>query len=89
MPEYVWTPDKNEWLRRNRGLSFDDVVYHLEHDGFLADTPHPNQLRHPGQRLYVIRIDDYAYEIPFYRTGVVDFLVTIYPSRKATRHHLR
>ena len=60
MPEYTWDADKNEWLRRNRGLSFDDVVYHLEHGGFLDDVPHPNQQLHPGQRLYIIRIGNYA-----------------------------
>ena len=53
MPEYTWDADKNEWLRRNRGLSFDDVVYHLEHGGLLADIPHPNQERHRGQRLCI------------------------------------
>lgn len=89
MPEYDWNPAKDEWLRQNRSLSFDDVVHHLEHGGFLAEKLHPNQLRHPGQRLYVIRIGDYTYEVPFYRTGVVDFLLTVYPSRKATRDHLR
>ena len=89
MPEYTWDADKNEWLRRNRGLSFDDVVYHLEHGGFLDDVPHPNQQLHPGQRLYIIRIGNYAYEVPFYRDGDVESLRTLYPSRKYTSAYLR
>ena len=88
MPEYLWDPVKDEWLRRHRGLSFDDVVYHLEHGGFLDDIPHPNQVRHPGERLYIIRIGDYAYEVPFYRDGDVESLRTLYPSRKYTRTYL-
>ena len=89
MPEYTWDADKNEWLRRNRGLSFDDVVYHLEHGGFLDDVPHPNQQLHPGQRLYIIRIGNYTYEVPFYRDGDVESLRTLYPSRKYTSAYLR
>ena len=88
MPEYTWDADKNEWLRRNRGLSFYDVVYHLEHGGFLADILHPNQTRHPEERLYIINIEGYAYEVPFYRTGNIETLMTAYPSRKYTREHL-
>ena len=43
MPECTWDDDKNEWLRRNRGLSFEDAVDYLEHDGLLDDILHPNQ----------------------------------------------
>ena len=89
MSEYIWDDAKNEWLRRNRGLSFDDVVYHLEHGGLLADIPHPNQARHPDQRLYVVQIEDYAYLVPFYRDGDVESLRTVYPSRKYTRAYIR
>ena len=89
MPEYIWDNDKDEWLRRNRGFSFDDVVYYLEHGGFLADIPHPNQVRHPEERLYIIDIDGYAYEVPFYRAGNIETLMTAYPSRKYTREYLR
>ena len=89
MPEYTWDDDKNEWLRRNRGLSFDDVVYRITHGGLLADIPHPNQVRHPDQRLYVVRIEDYAYLVPFYRDGDVASLRTAYPSRKYTRAYIR
>ena len=88
MLEYTWDETKNEWLRRNQGLSFDDVVYHLEHGGFLADIPHPNQELHPGQRLYVVHIDDYVYPVLFYRDGNVASLRTVYPSRKYTRDYL-
>ena len=89
MPEYVWDEAKNEWLRRNRGLSFDDVVYHLQHGGFLADILHPNQVQHPEERLYIINIGGYAYEVPFYRVDDVEILMTVYPSRKYTRQYLR
>ena len=88
MPEYLWDDAKNERLRLERGISFEDVVYHIEHGGLLDDIEHPNQERHPGQRLYLVRIGDYVYEIPFFRDGGVESLRTIYPSRKFTRAYL-
>ena len=88
MPEYTWDNAKNEWLRLNRGLSFDDVVYHINHGGLLAEILHPNQDLHPGELLYIVRIDDYAYEVPFYRIGDVETFMTAYPSRKATRDYV-
>ena len=85
MPEYDWDPAKDEWLLCNRGMSFGDVVYHLEHGGFLADIPHPNQERYPGQRFYIVRINRLAWSVPYRRrTGRV-FLYTAYPSEKFTR----
>lgn len=88
MPEYTWDDAKNEWLRLNRGLSFDDVVYHITHGGLLDDIQHPNHQLHPDQRLYVVLIDDYVYLVPFFRTGNTESLRTIYPSRKYTRAYL-
>lgn len=89
MPEYTWDDAKNEQLKRERGVSFEDVVYHINHGGLLADILHPNQERHPAQRLYVVRIKDYAYLVPFYRDGDVESLRTVYPSRKYTRAYIR
>ena len=83
------TPTRTNGCDAIGGLSFDDVVYHLEHGGFLADILHPNQARHPEERLYIINIEGYAYEVPFYRTGNIETLMTAYPSRKYTREHLR
>lgn len=88
MPEYTWDDDKNEWLRLNRGLTFEDVVYHVNHGDLLDDILHPNQERHPDQRLYIVRVGAYAYEVPFYRDGDVESLRTIYPSRIFTRAYL-
>ena len=88
MPEYRWDDAKNEQIKRQRRLSFEDVVYHINHGDLLADILHPNQQLHPGQRLYVVRVGDYAYEVPFYRIGDVEIFMTVYPSRKATRDYL-
>ena len=87
MPEYLWDDAKNERLRRERGISFDDVKYRLASGDLLDDIPNPNQERYPGQRLYIIRINNLAWAVPYRQTGRYVFLYTAYPSQKFTRIH--
>lgn len=89
MPNYSWYADKNERLKRERGLSFEQVLQHLENGELLATVDHPNQRRHPGQQMFIVRIGNYAYEVPFVVEGDTFILRTAYPSRKATRDYLR
>lgn len=89
MPVWNWNADKDELLRRTRGISFDDVVYHIEHGDLLAVVPHRNQERYPGQHIFIVRIGNYAYEVPFVGDEESVFLKTIYPSRKAVRDYLQ
>ena len=84
MLEYVWDPAKNERLQRERGISFDDVKYHLTSSEPLGDIQNPNQERYPGQHLYIIRINNLAWVVPYRRTARYVFLYTAYPSEKFT-----
>lgn len=50
---------------------------------------HPNQGRYPGQLIYILDIDGYAFPVPFVvQSDGTRFLKTIIPSRKATRDYL-
>ena len=89
MPGYDWDPSKDELLRRTRRVSFADVVYSIEHGGLLDTIDHPNQERYPGQQIYIVRMRDYVYQVPFDRTESGVFLRTLYPSRRAFRDYLR
>ena len=55
----------------------------------FADGKHPNQERYPGQRIFVVNIDGYAYLVPFVEGETELFLKTVIPSRKATDTYLR
>lgn len=84
----------NRWMRRDRlslwrhrGISFEDVVYHIRAGDILDTFDHPNQNRYPGQRIHAIFIEDYVYLIPFVETEDEVFLKIIIPSRKATRKY--
>jgi uncharacterized DUF497 family protein len=84
-----WDPEKNEKLKRERGIAFEEVVYHIERGDVIDITEHPNQAKYPHQQIYVLLIHDYIHLVPFIETDDEIFLKTIIPSRKAERayHH--
>ena len=88
MPYFTWSAEKNERLRRERGISFEEVVFHIERGDVLDLLEHPNQKRYPGQRIFVVAVDQYVYLVPFVESEDEVFLKTIIPSRKATRQYL-
>ena len=88
MPYFSWDPDKNELLRRERGISFEEIVFHIERGEVVDLLEHPNQGRYPRQRIFVVAVDKYAYLVPFVESADEVFLKTIIPSRKATRKYL-
>ena len=89
MKYYVWSPEKNEKLKVERNISFEDVVLHILQGDEIAIIEHPNQDRYPGQKISIVVIEDYAYLVPYMETEDEIFLKTIIPSRKATRKYVK
>ena len=89
MKYFSWNSEKNESLKRERGVSFEEAVFHIERGDLLDIMEHPNEERYPGQRIFVVNIDDYAYLVPFVESETEVFLKTVIPSRKATDTYLR
>lgn len=87
MMVFDWNDEKNEWLGRERGVTFDDIVYHLTHGDLLDTIEHPNQTRYMGQRIFIVDVEGYAYLVPFVEEEDVVFLKTIIPSRKMTKRY--
>ena len=56
---------KNAKLRKERGIGFEDVVFHMERGDLLDILEHPNPDRYAGQRIFVVRRDDYVFLVPF------------------------
>ncbi|MGB4499014.1 MAG: BrnT family toxin [Methylococcaceae bacterium] len=88
MKKISWSDEKNEKLIAERGISFDDVVYHLEQGNVLDDIEHPNQEKYPNQSILVLEINNYAYIVPYVENDTEVFLKTIIPSRKLTKQYL-
>lgn len=89
MNVFRWDNKKNEMLRKNRGVCFEQVVVLMERGDVLDTIEHPNQDRYPGQKIAIIMIDDYAYLVPYIEKSEELFLKTIIPSRKATNKYVR
>ncbi len=88
MKHFVWNSEKNAQLIRERHISFERVIYHIEREGVLDIIKHPNSSKYPNQRMFIVNIDNYAYLVPFVENDSEVFLKTIIPSRKATRKYL-
>lgn len=84
---FAWSAAKNEYLKKARGISFEDVLFHLEAGDVLDVIVHPNQARYPGQMVYVIAVEGYVFLVPFVESEEEVFLKTIIPSRKATKQY--
>lgn len=89
MKVFQWNNEKNEWLKKNRGVSFEQVVILMEREDVLEIVEHPNQNKYPGQKIATVRMDDYAYLVPYVQEGDEIFLKTIIPSRKALNKYVR
>jgi hypothetical protein len=84
---YAWSTEKNDLLQQQRGVSFEDVVLNIQLGNEIDVFAHPNQERHPGQKISVVLIEGYVYLVPFVETEDEIFLKAIIPSRKATKHY--
>lgn len=88
MKKIDWNAEKNQRLRHERSITFEDVLFVLQSGGLLDDVVHPNQDKYPQQRVLVVKINDYAWLVPYVESETGIFLKTIIPSRKATRQYL-
>ncbi len=84
-----WGLDKNEWLKANRGVCFEDVEAAVQQGDVLGIEPHPNKEKYPDQSRMIVRIRGYVYIVPFViNTEGRIFLKTIFANRKYVRKYL-
>jgi hypothetical protein len=83
-----WSAEKSLALKAERGVSFEEVLSAISQGGLIAVMDHPNRVKYRHQKMLVVRIQDYAYLVPYVESESEIFLKSIMPSRKATRHFL-
>jgi len=88
MKPFRWNHHKNEVLKKDRGISFEEIVLAIEADGLLDELQHPNPEKYPNQSILVVALEGYAYLVPYVEELDYFFLKTVIPSRKATRDYL-
>jgi uncharacterized DUF497 family protein len=85
---FEFDAEKNSSLKRERGISFEEIILLIDEGHLLDVVEHPNKLKYQNQQIYVVDVGGYIYLIPFVRDEKKIFLKTIYPSRKATKEYL-
>ena len=88
MKRFRWSHSKNERLKFERQISFEEIVLAIEDGGLLDVLTHMNATKYPNQRILVVAVSGYAYLVPFVEGRDFYFLKTVIPSRKATRDYL-
>ncbi len=61
MKAYDWSDQKNEALNHERGISFEDIIFHITSGGLLDTIEHPNSTQYPGQRIFIVNVEGYAF----------------------------
>jgi hypothetical protein len=88
MKGYNWNREKNETLKAERHISFEEIVFHIGNGDELDVYPHPNCLRYPNQMISVVKVEEYIYLVPYVESANEIFLKTIIPSRQATKKYI-
>jgi hypothetical protein len=81
---FDWDPSKNDKLKAERGVSFEQVVGAIGTEDDLGVIQNPAR---PGQFIIVVKIGGYTYCCPAVPDDDGFFLKTIYPSRKLHKRY--
>lgn len=88
MNVYNWNLEKNEKLKIERNISFEEIVLAINEGNLVDVYEHPNQKDYSNQKIYAVNINNFIYLVPFVQNDNEIFLKTIIPSRKATKNYL-
>jgi uncharacterized DUF497 family protein len=80
--EISWDEAKNDKLKTERGISFEEIAQELVAGRVLDIVPHPSR---PMQKIFVVKIRNLFVMVPFVAESDGVFLKTAYVSRKARK----
>lgn len=85
---FDWNIEKNKKLIKERNISFEEIVIFIEQGKLLDIVDNPNP-KYRQQKMFVLDVGGYVYIVPFVETEEAYNLVTIFPSRKATKEYFQ
>ena len=88
MKQFRWNEEKNSKLKEERSVSFEDVVNAINNGDLLDVIEHYNKNKYPNQLIFIVKLRNYVYIIPFVENESTIFLKTIIPSRKMKKKYL-
>lgn len=86
--KYVWKEEKNRKLKEERGISFEDIVFAIS-SGRLIGIEDNLKVEYEGQRILVVCIDGYLWEVPCRIEEDKVILITAYPCRKRQKEYIK
>ncbi len=88
MKYFDWNNEKNEMLKKTRGVSFELIELAIASGDLIARLKHPNPDKYPNQKVFLVKVDDYIYSVPYVEDDEKIFLKTIIPNSKATKKYV-
>ncbi|MCX6958344.1 MAG: BrnT family toxin [Verrucomicrobiae bacterium] len=82
---YEWDDEKNEKLKRERCISFEEIEWAPDNQPLLGKAFNP---RRPKQIILLVTIDQYVWAVATEQRGTKIRLITAYQSRKFTKKYL-
>jgi hypothetical protein len=79
-----WNSEKNKILKRERGISFEEIAYLIESGQIIGVEENSGR---SNQKIYILEIENYAFIVPFVENDKEIFLKTAFPSRKYTKRY--
>lgn len=86
MKPFDWSQEKNQQLMKQRGVSFEAIVAHIEVGDLIAVSLGQGKFKH--QKQLIVLVNRYVYIVPRVEDEDKIFLKTVIPSRKLTKHYL-
>ncbi|OGW19895.1 MAG: toxin [Nitrospirae bacterium GWA2_46_11] len=88
MKYFDWNDEKNEILKKERGVSFERIELAIASGDLLDRLKHHNPTKYPAQKVFLVKIEDYVYSVPYVEDDEKIFLKTIIPNSTATKKYL-
>ena len=79
---FEYSIEKNNWLKTNRGISFETVITYVMENKIIDIIQNPTRR---NQYMYVFKYEDLIYVCPFVINVDGIFLKTIFPDRKIAK----
>lgn len=78
MKDIRWSVEKSQMLRKNRGMSFEELIQ----GRLIAVKKHSRRIH---QNVMLFEYEDYIWVVPYVENKDEIFLKTLFPSRKYTK----
>ena len=85
MKNFTFNNEKNLKLKKERNISFEKIINYIK-NGYLLDVIENKNYK--NQKIFIIKIKNYVFLVPFVENENEIFLKTIFPSRKFTKIYL-